>query len=179
MADGSAPSRGVRGKGGMPNDQQAKILKGADIARIMQLLPHRYPFLLIDRLENLDGEQAGTGVKNVTINEPFFQGHFPGKPVMPGVLLIEAMAQTASTKHGSASRWCPATPCASTFAFPISARRFGNIRPRRWSTASSSPRLRSAPCSSTSAAENKGSAAPGRAADSADRSYFPRLDIGT
>ena len=67
----------------------------ADIARIMAMLPHRYPFLLIDRIIDMDRDVSATGIKNVTINEPFFQGHFPQNPVMPGVLIIEAMAQTA------------------------------------------------------------------------------------
>ncbi len=70
-------------------------LDTADIKQIMDLLPHRYPFLLVDKIIDIDKEKSGTGIKNVTINEPFFQGHFPGNPVMPGVLIIEAMAQTA------------------------------------------------------------------------------------
>jgi UDP-3-O-[3-hydroxymyristoyl] N-acetylglucosamine deacetylase/3-hydroxyacyl-[acyl-carrier-protein] dehydratase len=64
-----------------------------DIGRIMDVLPHRYPFLLVDRILEVEGERRIVGIKNVTINEPFFQGHFPGHPIMPGVLIIEAMAQ--------------------------------------------------------------------------------------
>jgi UDP-3-O-[3-hydroxymyristoyl] N-acetylglucosamine deacetylase/3-hydroxyacyl-[acyl-carrier-protein] dehydratase len=64
-----------------------------DIGRIMDVLPHRYPFLLVDRILEVEGDQRIVGIKNVTINEPFFQGHFPGHPIMPGVLIIEAMAQ--------------------------------------------------------------------------------------
>jgi len=75
--------------------EQKTEIGSADIHRLLKLLPHRYPFLLIDRVEQMDGDKFGIGVKNVTINEPYFQGHFPGFPVMPGVLLIEGMAQTA------------------------------------------------------------------------------------
>src|SRR6478672_8307030 len=72
-----------------------KDLGTADIKRVMQLLPHRYPFLLVDRMYDMDADESCVGVKNVTINEPFFQGHFPQFPVMPGVLIIEGLAQTA------------------------------------------------------------------------------------
>ena len=66
-----------------------------DIQKIMKCLPHRYPFLLVDRVLEID-EQHAVGIKNVTINEPFFQGHFPSEPVMPGVLVLEAMGQVAA-----------------------------------------------------------------------------------
>ena len=80
----------------MPTEAEGRASLGtADMARIMAMLPHRYPFLLIDRIIDMDRDVSATGIKNVTINEPFFQGHFPQNPVMPGVLIIEAMAQTA------------------------------------------------------------------------------------
>jgi len=66
-----------------------------DINTIMKILPHRYPFLMVDRIIEMDPGKRCVGIKNVSINEPFFQGHFPGHPVMPGVLIIEAMAQVA------------------------------------------------------------------------------------
>jgi 3-hydroxyacyl-[acyl-carrier-protein] dehydratase len=67
-----------------------------DIERIMQMIPHRYPFLMIDRVVDVVPDATATGIKNVSINEPYFQGHFPQRPVMPGVLIIEAMAQTSA-----------------------------------------------------------------------------------
>lgn len=67
-----------------------------DILRIMELIPHRYPMLLVDRVKDIVPGQSATGIKNVTMNEPHFQGHFPQRPVMPGVLIVEAMAQTAA-----------------------------------------------------------------------------------
>ena len=70
-------------------------LEAFDIQKILASLPHRYPFLLVDRIVSIDGDRSCVGIKNVTINEPHFMGHFPGRPVMPGVLIIEGMAQTA------------------------------------------------------------------------------------
>ncbi|GLQ18490.1 3-hydroxyacyl-ACP dehydratase FabZ [Maritalea porphyrae] len=66
-----------------------------DISRVLECLPHRYPFLMIDKIIDVDGDESATGIKNITFNEPIFQGHFPGKPIFPGVLILEGMAQTA------------------------------------------------------------------------------------
>ncbi len=79
----------------MSEEAPQKELGSADIQRIMELLPHRYPFLLVDRIEAIDEDKSAIGIKNVTMNEPQFMGHFPGRPIFPGVLLIEGMAQTA------------------------------------------------------------------------------------
>ena len=78
-----------------PIPSEGVELTSMDIDRILQLLPHRYPFLMIDRIINVDSDNSAVGIKNVSVNEPIFQGHFPGNPVFPGVLIIEGMAQTA------------------------------------------------------------------------------------
>ncbi len=75
-------------------------LKSADIQMIKRIIPHRYPFLLIDKVVDIDGYQSATGIKNVTVNEPHFQGHFPSRPIMPGVTIVEAMAQTTAVMAG-------------------------------------------------------------------------------
>ena len=80
----------------------SETLRSADIQTIQRLLPHRYPFLLVDRVEQIDGWQSAVGIKNVTMNEPHFQGHFPGLPIMPGVTIVEAMAQTSAVMVGTA-----------------------------------------------------------------------------
>ncbi len=68
----------------------------ADILQVMRMIPHRYPMLLVDKVVDMRKDESATGIKNVTINEPYFQGHFPTQPVMPGVMIIESMAQTAA-----------------------------------------------------------------------------------
>ena len=76
------------------NDTPAELAT-LSLDDIMECLPHRYPFLMVDKIVDIDGDASAVGIKNITYNEPMFQGHFPGKPVFPGVLIIEGMAQTA------------------------------------------------------------------------------------
>ena len=76
--------------------ETASKIPTIEVEEIMQMIPHRYPFLLIDRVKEIIPDSSAVGIKNVTMNEPFFQGHFPDHPIMPGVLLIEAMAQTSA-----------------------------------------------------------------------------------
>lgn len=78
----------------------SETLKSADIDLIQRILPHRYPFLLVDKVVEIDGTERGVGIKNVTMNEPQFTGHFPGMPVFPGVYMVEAMAQTSAVIAG-------------------------------------------------------------------------------
>ncbi|MCW2249170.1 3-hydroxyacyl-[acyl-carrier-protein] dehydratase [Azospirillum fermentarium] len=73
-----------------------KTMADLDIMRIMEMIPHRYPMLMIDRVVDITLGESAVGIKNVSVNEPFFQGHFPSRPVMPGVLIIESMAQTSA-----------------------------------------------------------------------------------
>jgi 3-hydroxyacyl-[acyl-carrier-protein] dehydratase len=86
-----------------------EVLESADIQRILTLLPHRYPFLMVDRIIDMRGDDSCIGIKNVTANEPHFQGHFPNQPIMPGVLMIEGMAQTAGAMC-VASKMADASP---------------------------------------------------------------------
>ncbi|MBL4665758.1 MAG: 3-hydroxyacyl-ACP dehydratase FabZ [Sneathiella sp.] len=74
----------------------SKVVDNVDIIQILEMLPHRYPLLLVDRVKDIVLDTSATGIKNVTMNEPQFQGHFPGRPIMPGVMIVEAMAQTAA-----------------------------------------------------------------------------------
>ena len=82
----------------------AEELKTADIDLIQRIIPHRYPFLLVDKVVDIDGYHSAKGIKNVTMNEPHFQGHFPVAPIMPGVTIVEAMCQTAGVMIGVAGK---------------------------------------------------------------------------
>lgn len=95
-----------------------------DLREILTLIPHRYPFLLVDRVVGLVPGHSGVGIKNVTVNEPFFPGHFPGNPVMPGVLIIEAMAQTAAVVVGKSMEPVESGKQRQVFFMSIDGARF-------------------------------------------------------
>ena len=109
----------------MPEETRRE-LSSADIVRVLELLPHRYPFLLVDRIRDIDGDNSCIGVKNVTYNEPQFAGHFPSRPVFPGVLLIEAMAQTAGAIC-VASKMADQKPPRQVFFMTIDKAKFRKV----------------------------------------------------
>jgi 3-hydroxyacyl-[acyl-carrier-protein] dehydratase len=137
-----------------------------DIKRILQMIPHRYPMLMVDKVTEMVSAESAIGIKNVSINEPFFQGHFPSEPVMPGVLIVEAMAQTAAVlvvaTFGAESEGklvyfmsidgvrfrrpcCPATASSCMYARRRAAATSGSSTARRSSTARSRRRRPSPP----------------------------------
>jgi 3-hydroxyacyl-[acyl-carrier-protein] dehydratase len=97
-------------------------IDAVDITAILKMLPHRYPFLMVDKVVDIRGEQHGVGIKNITFNEPQFAGHFPGNPVFPGVLLIEGMAQTAGVLCYLA--WPDGSPPAYVYFLTIDQAKF-------------------------------------------------------
>lgn len=99
-------------------------LESADIQQILTLLPHRYPFLMVDRIIDIDGVESAVGLKNVTFNEPHFTGHFPGQPVMPGVLILEGMAQTAGALAIRSFDRAPDAPPPLVYLMTIDEARF-------------------------------------------------------
>jgi len=102
----------------------SETLEAAGIQEILAALPHRYPFLMIDRVIDIRGDESGIGIKNVTINEPHFQGHFPGNPLFPGVLMIEGMAQTGGVLCILASRANRSMPPKAVYFMTIDKAKF-------------------------------------------------------
>ena len=105
-------------------DNTAPITLPVSVEQIQQLLPHRYPFLLVDRVIEIVPDQSIIAIKNVTINEPFFTGHFPGHPVMPGVLIVEAMAQSAGLLTQLSARMKGGSPSALFYLVKVDNARF-------------------------------------------------------
>jgi len=105
-------------------DNTAPISLPVNVEQIQQLLPHRYPFLLVDRVIEIVPEQSVVTLKNVTINEPFFNGHFPGHPVMPGVLIVEAMAQSAGLLTQLSARVRGGSPSSLFYLAKVDNARF-------------------------------------------------------